>query len=398
MSEEKKETHLLSPEEIEKRRAIRQPRTTVMRDHSEEIPEIIEKKREDEKYFLNTAGAVKINFETLGRFDIPRTLHFNDYSGQHVLDITMSNDENFVENLLTIMQELMVENDKYNVGDMLPQEFLEAMVGIKIKFNTPHHEHRWICDCQLQDDNKEAQIYKIDLRELNYTSILESDEKIREYYKPFFDECSNEEFLQFLELKYGDEEEVINWQDYDREEELKKMKVKEPMSQKIGEDIFKFRFTRMKDIITAQKIIDKKYAVDIKKIEMKKTHGVKKAELELNKEKEMSEIQTSKMKDLIHTTKALTLIKYNGKDIETNEEKIELYKKIKRKEMLEFTQLLQYLNFGIQDERDFECSFCGKPERRLLQREFDPYEFIPMDTGSGNTFRESSKRTIFLGI
>ena len=154
----------------------------------------------------------------------------------------------------------------------------------------------------------------------------------------------------------------------------------------------------MKDIITAQKIIDKKYAVEIKRIEMKKSHGVKKAELEIEKEKEMNVIQTKKMKDLINITKALTIVNYNDRDIESNEEKIELYKKIKRKEMLEFGELLQMINFGIQDEREFVCEHCGKTERRLLQREFDPYEFIPLDSSSSSELRKCPGSSILFGV
>jgi len=393
-----KETSLISPEEIEKRRAERKPRTQVLKDHNIEEEEIIVETPTEGEKFINTAGLVKINFETLGRFDTPRTLHFDDYTGQHVLDITMSNEENFVENLLTIMQDLMKEGDKFNIGDMLPQEFIEAMVGIKIKFNTPMHDHRWLCDCQMNDENKEPQKVGLDLREITYTSILEADEKLKEFYKPYFESCTEEQFLTYLEMKYGDEEEVINVEDYDRDIELSKVKIEEPISQTVGEDIFKFRFTRMKDIIMAQKIVDDKYAVEIKKIEMKKTHGVKKIELDLDKEKEMQKVQTSKIKDLISVAKSLTLVNYNGEDITDNNRKIELYKKIKRKETMEFNELLQYINFGIQEERDFECEFCGKIDRRLLQREFDPYEFIPLDSSTNSELRSSTRSTILFGV
>ena len=392
-----KETSLISPEEIEKRRTERKPRTQVLKDHSTEEEVIVETPTEGEK-FINTAGLVKINFETLGRFDIPRTLHFDDYSGKHVVDITMSNEENFVETLLTIMQELVQEKDQVNIGDMLPQEFIEAMIGMKIKFNTPTHEHKWLCDCQMGEDNKQPQTANIDLQKLNYLCILESDETLKEFYKPYFESCTDEQFLDYLEKKYGDEEEVINVQDYDRNVELSKVKVEEPISQTVGEDIFKFRFTRMKDIITAQKIIDDKYAVAIKKIEMQKPHGVKKVELEVSKEKEMQKVQTDKMKDLIHIVKALTLVNYNGEDVTDNNQKIELYSKVKRKEIMEFNDLLQHINFGIQDERDFECEFCGKLDRRLLQREFDPYEFIPLDSGSDGKLRKCTGSSILFGV
>lgn len=387
---------LLSPNEITKRQVRKSQRIVENKEEEKAVKEVAV---EGDK-FVNTAGKVRINFETLGRFDIPKTLHFDDYSGAHVVDISMSNEENFVETLLTIMQDLMQENDKYNIGDMLPQEFLEAMVGVKIKFNTPNHDHKWLCDCQMNETNKDPHSMMIDLRKLNYVSILESDNKLKEYFKPYFENITDERFQNYLELKYGDEEEVINFQDYDKNEELDKIKLEEPITQIVGEqkDIYKFRFTRMKDIITAQKIVDKKYAVDIKKIEMKKTHGVKKIELDLEKDKEMQRIQTKKVKDLINIVKALTLIKVNNEELTDNNRKIELYKAIKRKELLEFTNFLDYINFGIQDKRTFECDLCGKSEGRLLQREFDPYEFIPLDTSADESIREHSRGTIFLGI
>ncbi|MCP4650358.1 MAG: hypothetical protein GY853_09815 [PVC group bacterium] len=104
------------------------------------------------------------------------------------------------------------------------------------------------------------------------------------------------------------------------------------------------------------------------------------------------------MKDIINTVKALTIVNFNREDITDNNKKIELYKKIKRKELMEFNDLLQYINFGIQDKREFECSLCGKTEGRLLQREFDPYEFIPLDSGSNGELRSSSRGSILFGV
>jgi hypothetical protein len=208
---------------------------------------------------------------------------------------------------------------------------------------------------------------------------------------------TDEEFADYLTRKYEDEYSG-NVTDYDREKEVNAIRIKEPISQNIDGHIYKFRFTRIKDLLRAKQLAEKQFSGKIKMIQNKKVHGVGMEALKEQKEKELEKIQKEKAKEVLIATRALSLISYDGRDLEKDEEKIALYRKIPRESLFEFIEFMEKLQFGIQDEREFTCPLCEKVSKRSLQRKFDPLEFIPVESTSTNKSSVVKRTNIFVGI
>ena len=126
--------------------------------------------------------------------------------------------------------------------------------------------------------------------------------------------------------------------------------------------------------------------------------GMELAVMKAMKEEELEDIQIQKSKDLMLYSKALSLISYDGKDLTDDQEKIGLFRKIRRTDMIEFINAMDKIKFGIQDERNFECPICGEVEQRLLQREFMFYEFVPLDTDAKHRLEGTPGINVHFGI
>ncbi len=399
MSEEK--DIFLSPEEVEKKR---ERKTRVLKNHDEDDL-VITKNPNDEKYgdekdkFYKRGGKVKINFETLGRFNIPSNMFFSDYNIDQVNDLTLCNEDTLFETIIAILEEIKNEDCQVSIGEALIEEFMEMMIGIKMFFNTPIHNHKWICDCQRNKDDEEIQVndMEIDLRELQYKSIEEADQILRDLIRGQFVEMTDEIFEDYLKRKYEDQYSG-DIKDYDREKEVNKIRIQEPISQNIDGHIYKFRFTRIKDLIKAKQITEKQFAGKIKMLQNKKVHGIGQEQLKIQKDKELEILQKQKAKETLIASRALSLIQYDDTILERDDEKIALYRKIPRESLFEYVEFIEKLQFGIQDEREFVCPICGKSDKRLLQRKFDPLEFIPVESNSTNKSKELKRANIFVGF
>ncbi len=93
----------------------------------------------------------------------------------------------------------------------------------------------------------------------------------------------------------------------------------------------------------------------------------------------------------------LTLIKMDDKELSDNE-KIEIYSGLSRAILMRLTNFVDDIKFGIQDERDFQCSFCGKVDRRLLQQNLSPFELLPFDSTTKGEHKKSTGLDIYFGV
>lgn len=398
MSEEK--SIFLSPEEISKKRERKGKTIIEHKDEEETTPSKSDSKYDDGAMkFFKRGGKVQVNFETLGRFDIPAKMYFKDYSTEHVTDLTLCNEDNLFETIIAILEETKNEDCPVSIGEALIEEFMEIMIGTKQFFSDANHEHRWLCDCQRGKEDNELQINTtiIDLNTLQYKSIEEADQILRDMSREQFISFTDEEFADYLTRKYEDEYSG-NVTDYDREKEVNAIRIKEPISQNIDGHIYKFRFTRIKDLLRAKQLAEKQFSGKIKMIQNKKVHGVGMEALKEQKEKELEKIQKEKAKEVLIATRALSLISYDGRDLEKDEEKIALYRKIPRESLFEFIEFMEKLQFGIQDEREFTCPLCEKVSKRSLQRKLDPLEFIPVESAATNKSAVVKRTNIFVGI
>jgi hypothetical protein len=346
----------------------------------------------------NNASKVKIDYETMGRFSIPESLYFEDWDTEDINNLTLCNEENIFETLVNIMNK-NVKDQNFRVEDMLLEEFLETMIGIKSSFDTPIHIHRWVCTCQKDVDNKEMIVHEhtIDLRTINYISVLEADEKLKEYYKRIFESMTREQFAEFAIMKYG-EEMKDRVADYTIEEELKTSTIKEPIKQSVNGKLYEFRLMRVGDLLLAQKEADKKYIYQLKVVNSKK-YRKELGELSVfksNQEEQIKKLQEEKAKEVLFYAQASTIVAVDGQAITNMQEKAKVYKEIKRKPRLEFLAYLEEIKFGIANEMNLVCPLCGQEEKRPFRKELNPLEFIPISNDTTDKLRSTPTGNIFM--
>lgn len=381
------ESILLSPEEIQERR--------------KKIKETEEKKvsvpSDSQKYF-NRGGTVAINYESCGRFSIPSTLYFKDYTIEDVNNLAISRQEEILENVVTILNKSVNQDANCKIEDMTVEEFLETLIGIKAQFNTNQHVHRWLCSCQEKEQEEERTPSEtiIDLTTLQYTSIEQADSKLREYMKETFESMSDEEWKSYLFEKYKDSP-LDSIESYTKEEELAKIKIKEPIMYFVNGHSYEFRLTRIGDLVTAQKLASKQAAPKIKQIQSRKEPNIPLLELKTKKEKEIEDVKFEQTRKATLYSRALSLLKVDGKPLPENE-RIEYYKNLPRQALLDFITLIDNAVFGVNDEREITCNLCGKTERRSLRQDINPVELLPLDPDSSRTVRKSSGTRIYFGL
>lgn len=358
--------------------------------------------KQTDKYY-NSSDKVLIHYESCGRLGNPDKLYFSDYSIKHVNDITLSRTDDLLENIITILNELKHVDDEsadFCVSNFLLEEFLETLVGIKFQFVGKDHTFRWLCDCQAGIDPDDQIINEaiINLASLQYRSISDADEKLKEYVNKKLQTLTPEAFKNYLLNKYKDEPISSDMASWTIEQEIESLSIKEPISLKIGDDIYDFRLTRLKDILKAQKLSTKEFAGKIKSAQSQKyKEGSPLAEYKINKKKEVENLKYQQAKAGILYTKALGLVSINGEEL-SDKQKIEKYITIPRNIISEFALLLDNIQFGIYHEQEFTCPECGEVSKRSLQQGFNPIEFLPMESSSTG---ESSKHTefnVYIGV
>lgn len=388
----------LSPEEIKKRgRHIRVDKEHTDLPEDERPQEVVEQLPKDK--FFKRAGKAKISLESMGRFSLPEVIYFKDYSIDNINDLTLATEDNLLETIVAILNEIKNEDCPVGIEEATLEEFFEIMIGIKQVFNTNKHVHRWLCDCQSGKSQEELQIndVNISLKDIHYKSIVSADVLLREDLKTLLEPMSETDYKQWLIMGFGDQfsGDVL---EYPKDKVIESIEVKEPITQYIDGKVYKFRFSRIRDLLTAKSLVEKQFATQIKLINSRKLHGVNAEELKTQKEEELKGINKKKTKEVLIATRALALLEYDGKEIVDDYEKIAIYRKIDRDSLFNYIEFLDRLKFGIQDEREFTCPICGKINKRLLQREFDPLEFIPVESASTNRSTELKTTNIFIGL
>jgi len=346
----------------------------------------------------NNSTSVKIDFETMGRFSIPESLYVEDWDTEDVNNLTFCNEDNIFETLVAIINK-NVKDQAFKVEDMLLEEFLEVMIGIKASFDSPIHIHRWACDCQADMDDKDRTIheYPIDLKTINYVSILEADEKLKQYYKKLFESINREQFAELMITKYGDAmKDTVA--DYTIEQELEKITVHEPLKQSINGKIYEFRLMRVGDLLIAQREANKKFIYNQKVLNSKKYRKElgELAAFKSNQEEQLKKLQEEKAKETLLYAQASTIVAVDGQPLTGIQEKAIAYKDIKRRDRLNFLAFLEEITFGIKNEMNLVCPLCGREEKRTFRKELNPLEFIPISNDTTDKLRGNSTGYIFM--
>ena len=346
----------------------------------------------------NNSTSVKIDFETMGRFSIPESLYVEDWDTEDVNNLTFCNEDNIFETLVAIINK-NVKDQAFKVEDMLLEEFLEVMIGIKASFDSPIHIHRWACDCQADMDDKDRTIheYPIDLKTINYVSILEADEKLKQYYKKLFESINREQFAELMITKYGDAmKDTVA--DYTIEQELEKITVQDPLKQSINGKIYEFRLMRVGDLLIAQREANKKFIYNQKVLNSKKYRKElgELAAFKSNQEEQLKKLQEEKAKETLLYAQASTIVAVDGQPLTGIQEKAIAYKDIKRRDRLNFLAFLEEITFGIKNEMNLVCPLCGREEKRTFRKELNPLEFIPISNDTTDKLRGNSTGYIFM--
>jgi hypothetical protein len=366
-----KDVTILNPEEVKRRRQ------TVVYEDAEAV------KEEQETLAKNFANTVQIDYESEGRFDTPATLHFKDYSNRHINDIQLSAQDDLLDVICVILNDLKKDENDFKVEDMTAEDLLETLMSIKVKYEGQFHNHRWLCSCQNEVDERNRIVNEtsIDLLSLNYKSISQVDEEMKEFFKEKIEPLTDEEFKEYLVKKYKDNP-IDDIDSYTKEMEIEKVKVSEPIYFISDEDIYGVRFPRVKDIIQAKNYAQKMYAPKIKSVQNRKEANVPLAELKEKKEKEIQKLKEDQARLLFLYAKSMILLKKNGKDLSPKERFEEYRDTLSRSTTESINEFFQKVQFGLQHELELVCPICGETDKRWLQRVIDPRELLPYGDSS----------------
>lgn len=330
----------------------------------------------------DTSKAVEIHLETEGRFDTPAIIFCEDFNIEGLNSIASSTEDSLLETLMAVVNRQLYDGVKSE--NMLPEEFLETLYAIKQKdINIATHKHYWIHRCPDREPGEEPKLStaEIPLRgegSLRTRSISDCEQELRKIMSESFKLMTADEFQLYLKNKYGNETTI-----HTKEEELKRITVKEPFTVKDGQDVYKIRFARMKDTLKAQREGNQRFSGKLRAIKSKQVHGMNPMEIKSLKDEEIKKVNLEKQQFISLYTRSQTLISKNNKKL-SDDEKYQIYRKISREAVTELSKYLKIITFGLVDERTLVCEHCHNSERRSLHRDFHPIEFIPVEERNSN--------------
>ena len=375
---------------------ILRPEEVLQRRRESAVKKIQEVAIQEEQAIQNTAGLVKIEYESQGRFSTPSILYFDDFTPKHINDIELSNQDNLLETLLSILNDIKKHNNDFDVKDMTAEDLLETLIAIKQQFEGNTHIHYWMCDCQMDKSEKDRIIneYILELSDLQFRSMTDVDVEMKEYMAEVFKTLTDEQFKEYLYKKYKNNP-LEDVDGHTREMEISSIVVKEPFNIISGEDVYTIRYPRLEDVIKAKKYAEKIYNPKLKNVQNRKEHGVPLHELKSKKEDEINRLKEEQGKELVLYAKSMMLQTKNGQVLSDAEKYEEFKNNVKRKTMRNIENLFEIIQFGLSTETELTCPICGESETRLLRDVFDPRQLLPLhykQSSNGN----ASKRELGL--
>lgn len=327
-------------------------------------------------------GALRIDLESQGRFSLPETLYFDAYTFEDVNQLSLSNEDDLLANLVEVLRRRQVGTN-VDIREATLEEFLSILADMKAQYNTEKHPHFWFCDCQdhLPDNQRNYSQKEINLKTLKRRTIMEVEEILRGDMKKRFEAMGEEAWKSYLEMKYpnGIPEDAT------RETEIKKVRYKEPIKFKgLNGKVYEFRLTRVKDLIFGFNVANRQYAHKIRRARNAYKPNVSKEELQEWRNNEVKALESERAKKALIYTRAESLVSVNGKVLKNEDERIAEMQSVDSQSVIEYSKYLKYLNFGIHDERQLDCNLCGKPERGYLHQRISPLELLPIDASEAD--------------
>ena len=340
-----------------------------------------------EKATSNSDGKLKIELESCGRFDLPDTLYVEGYTFQDIQDLATSREEDILPNLVAILDKRK-HGTTTSISKATIEEFYEILLSIKGNFYSNSHVHHWMCDCQdkLPDNQKKTSSVTIDLKNVKFRSILEAEDVLKKQLFEALSSYTPEKYTEYLIKKYGSNIGITV------EEEVNNFRIKEPLGFRDAKGNFiQTRLVRVEDLIFGYQVATRMFRGKIHKVRNMYKANMGKDQLEEFKVEETRYLEFEKSKKALLYTRARTLVSINGKPFPSDEEKIKYFLTLDLDTLNKYNNFLDTFSFGIYDELETECEFCGKTDRGYLQQFINPMEFIPLESSKGDSADRKSR-------
>lgn len=346
--------------------------------------------------YKDYSGTVKIVFESGGRFGNPEVIYVRDYKASHINSLVTTKEEKLLETLVHCLNECVVDPPNFRVENLTDKEFFELMLGMKMSFDVRELEYYFYHSCQdhLPEKDRKTSVDVIPLDNIKMVSIEEADDRLRNNIKERLYSLNEDEYRFYLESKYGKDCIFIS-----KEEELNKIKVKEPIIIRDYDDtLYEFRFVRIRDLIEANNIVSKEYDT---KIRIEKSKPInKKNELEsaISRDIAIDDLNRKKAErfiDLIRTMCLVAKVQGNSRIVfNTLEEKIKESEKMSRRVYLNYMNAVSMVEYGVNHEFEYTCNLCDSGEvlRGFLQRDVSPINLLPVSVYTNDSTKRKHKK------
>jgi len=320
----------------------------------------------------NSSYTLSIHYATEGRFSIPAIVRWRDYSVKDITDLSIVNEDTFLDVLVDILNQMNKEN--INTEDMLLWELYQTLIELKRNFISEKHIHFWFCECQNKENDKKISKGEIDLNILQYKYINEYDQEIKKEWEKTLQYLTDEEKKQILGNRT--EEEFLN-----------NIKIKEPFRFQFDEGIeIIARFVRVGDMKEAIRESIKLYKPKYSSIETQiykytKSGNVDQV-LKLRQQKEELDKERALFIMLYSRAKSILDLKIQGREElyfkdRSMKDKIEILESLPRNVIYYVGNYLDGINFFQDIEVDLECELCGKKNTKTFPRDFNLLELLP---------------------
>lgn len=269
---------------------------------------------------LIPAEYIPIKLSSVGKLGIPNIIHIRDYSFEEAIALSEISEDNETEVIIQILNSIIYED--IDAGDLHKNDALEILMTIQGTWYTPRLEDMpYYLNPELSGSelNNYANIGKADLPfSLLVTKPIKKEAKVP------------------ITIKYRNTE-------------------------------VKFVLPKIKNEVIAFKIIESKYSQEENELaEIKKK--VEKETATIDEIKEYEIFLRKRTSDFIKINQALLLESFNGKTLETLDEKLEVLPKLSLSLLKKYTDVVtEHFTFGI----DPVITFMSEELNESITRRFD---------------------------
>ena len=318
------------------------------------INEDIVKETEEELEKDIPSSFIEINLVSNGRIEgIPSKLHFRCYSASDAIDLNVSDDDK-VKSVCKVLTRLNYEN--FDVSLLPIQDVLYILYRLHSAFISPKITKKVYIDDTIEDEEK----------------------------------LNNEDNLEEVDIPISSMVYAYLGKDYDDNELERKIKVPFTIKDNATNDKVQFRYTILKDMLMAEtychnyfknefiKFADIRSALNkIKTIKDEEKQDAKLDEYLNNNEDKVSEyydFMQEYVKMVAKVVQCESIVSYNGKVLETLDEKWDVYANKLSISMWEsYNKTLEEFPFGISEEIDVFLPSKKEKVHRRVGFQFDDF-------------------------